>query len=212
MSSNLKDPDRHDTRNQILDVANGLFRIYGPGKTTMAEIADAADMSSANIYRYFENKHDLVEECIWQIMLLRLNELCKIVQQPKMSAVTRLREFMLTTLRQAYEGREQAPQLEALIEFASCHYSKLILCKAEQEQLLISEILLQGKSRGEFSVDDPAVTATAIHDAISPFETSCFIGRYSINQLEDMVNDMIDLLLKALQAHKHNNGEARESI
>ena len=40
---------------QILDAAEARFRTYGFGKTTMAEIASDIDMSTANLYRYFEN-------------------------------------------------------------------------------------------------------------------------------------------------------------
>ena len=41
---------------QILNAAEARFRSYGFGKTTMAEIASDIDMSTANLYRYFENK------------------------------------------------------------------------------------------------------------------------------------------------------------
>ena len=41
---------------RILDAAEARFRTYGFGKTTMAEIASDIDMSTANLYRYYENK------------------------------------------------------------------------------------------------------------------------------------------------------------
>ena len=43
-----------EIRTQILDAAEARFRTYGFGKTTMAEIASDIDMSTANLYRYFE--------------------------------------------------------------------------------------------------------------------------------------------------------------
>jgi len=49
-----------------MDAARGRFRTYGPGKTTMAEIAGDVGMSAANLYRYFDNKHELVEACVQQ--------------------------------------------------------------------------------------------------------------------------------------------------
>ncbi len=45
-----------EVREKILAAAEKRFRSYGFGKTTMAEIAGDIDMSTANLYRYYENK------------------------------------------------------------------------------------------------------------------------------------------------------------
>ena len=46
----------NDVSEQILNAAENRFRTYGFGKTTMAEIAGDIGMSTANLYRYYENK------------------------------------------------------------------------------------------------------------------------------------------------------------
>lgn len=48
------EPD--EAREHILDAAEALFRRIGYAKTTIADIANALGMSSANIYRFFPGK------------------------------------------------------------------------------------------------------------------------------------------------------------
>ena len=45
-----------DTRTALLETAERLFREVGYGKTTVADIAEAVGMSSANVYRFFPSK------------------------------------------------------------------------------------------------------------------------------------------------------------
>src|SRR5262249_60729308 len=47
------------TRERILTEAERLFRVYGYTKTTVADIAEATRMSSANVYRFFAAKSDI---------------------------------------------------------------------------------------------------------------------------------------------------------
>ncbi|WP_413989317.1 TetR/AcrR family transcriptional regulator [Labrys okinawensis] len=49
------EPD--EAREHILDAAEALFRRIGYAKTTIADIANALGMSSANIYRFFPGKN-----------------------------------------------------------------------------------------------------------------------------------------------------------
>src|SRR5918998_6329827 len=47
------------TRCMILEVAERLFREIGYRKTTVADIAKALRMSSANVYRFFDSKKSI---------------------------------------------------------------------------------------------------------------------------------------------------------
>ena len=49
-----------ETRACIMQVAWDLFRQLGP-RTTIADVADKAGMSSANVYRFFASKQALTE-------------------------------------------------------------------------------------------------------------------------------------------------------
>ena len=62
-NDNFELPDTESTtaQNLLADLseAERLFRVYGYSKTTVADIADAARMSPANVYRFFASKSDI---------------------------------------------------------------------------------------------------------------------------------------------------------
>jgi AcrR family transcriptional regulator len=53
-----------DRRAEILDAARQLFATNGYDATTTREIARAADMSDALLYRHFANKHEVLDQVI----------------------------------------------------------------------------------------------------------------------------------------------------
>ena len=48
-------------RQELLDIAEELVRKRGGVELSMTELAAAAGMSPANLYRFFENKEALLE-------------------------------------------------------------------------------------------------------------------------------------------------------
>src|SRR5271166_712218 len=73
-------PTADETRARILKEAERLFRHYGYSKTTVADIADACAMSSANVYRFFASKSDIVEAICALIAVTLEGELSKIAR------------------------------------------------------------------------------------------------------------------------------------
>lgn len=54
------DPEVTDPCTSILAAAEACFERFGITKTTMADVARAANMSRATVYRYFADREDLV--------------------------------------------------------------------------------------------------------------------------------------------------------
>ncbi|MFD7709866.1 TetR/AcrR family transcriptional regulator [Streptomyces sp. NPDC059786] len=59
MAEGLRERKKRQTRQYISDVATGLFLERGFDAVTIAEIADAADVSVNTVYNYFPAKEDL---------------------------------------------------------------------------------------------------------------------------------------------------------
>src|SRR5215475_8499477 len=86
-------PTADETRSRILDEAERLFRHYGYSKTTVADIAEACRMSSANVYRFFASKSE-INEAICNRLISNLEaELHKIVNEDA-PASERLTKFI----------------------------------------------------------------------------------------------------------------------
>ncbi|MET9791377.1 TetR/AcrR family transcriptional regulator [Streptomyces canus] len=59
MAEGLRERKKRQTRQYISDVATGLFLERGFDAVTVAEVADAADVSVNTVYNYFPTKEDL---------------------------------------------------------------------------------------------------------------------------------------------------------
>ncbi|SDI28286.1 TetR/AcrR family transcriptional regulator [Nonomuraea jiangxiensis] len=60
MMEGLRERKKRQTRQRISDVAIGLFVERGFEHVTIAEVADAAEVSVNTVYNYFQSKEDLV--------------------------------------------------------------------------------------------------------------------------------------------------------
>ena len=59
--SGLREQRRSDSRQRIVDAAWQLFAASGADGVTMAEVAQAADVSRATVFNHFGSKHALIE-------------------------------------------------------------------------------------------------------------------------------------------------------
>jgi AcrR family transcriptional regulator len=55
-----EDTKSKPVRERLLDAAEGCLQQFGPQKTSMEDVARAAGMSRATVYRYFENRDALL--------------------------------------------------------------------------------------------------------------------------------------------------------
>ncbi|MGW0770957.1 TetR/AcrR family transcriptional regulator [Streptomyces sp. NPDC002676] len=59
MAEGLRERKKRETRQRISDIATGLFLEHGFMAVTMADVAEAADVSVNTVYNYFPAKEDL---------------------------------------------------------------------------------------------------------------------------------------------------------
>ncbi len=107
---------RDRQRDVILRAAARLFRDRGFAETGMRDIADAADLSPANLYHYFDGKHDLLFYC-QDRALDRMLEAMASARRRAPSATERLRLVLtahVRTLLDDIEGATAHLQMESL--------------------------------------------------------------------------------------------------
>ena len=188
-----------DNRRLILDAAEQRYRETGYGKTTMAEIADDVGMSAANLYRYFKNKNEIGCACAKRCMGERIDRLRVVVKKPGLSAADRLRSYVQESLTYSYENAGTDQKINELVQKILNERKDLVYEKVETEIGLIAEILAQGNSSGEFSVDDVLVTSRNIQTAIIMFNVPTFLGLYPFEEFQEMANGVVDLILNGIK-------------
>lgn len=63
-TAEIEDQDEVDRRNQILEAANQCFTQLGIQRTSVQDVARMASVSRGTVYRYFEDRHVLIEAAI----------------------------------------------------------------------------------------------------------------------------------------------------
>ncbi len=192
--------DSGDTRTQILDCAEGRFRSYGYGKTTMAEIAGDAHMSAANLYRYFENKQELGVACAKRCIEEMLLALRTSVRQSDKSAADLLTLFSVQIVRLTHQMTAEQPRVNELVEMITRERHEVVHWRNSRVRALIAEILARGNDSGEFDIDDVIATAATIHAALSMFQLPLYMAMYPLDELELEARAVSQLLLRGLLA------------
>jgi AcrR family transcriptional regulator len=111
--------DSTNTRKQILDCAEGRFRTFGYGNTTMAEIAGDADMSAANLYRYVDKKQELGVSCAKRCIEDLIQALRSTIRRPEASASEMPMAFAAEIVRLTHEITAEQPRVNELVEMVT---------------------------------------------------------------------------------------------
>jgi AcrR family transcriptional regulator len=107
---------KEEMRQAILAAAQGLFRRYGPVKTSVADIARELGMSPANIYNFFPSRDAILEAVGTRNVIALQHDITEEIAQTSgdWARITVL--FMSTArhMRDKLENEKDILQLEAL--------------------------------------------------------------------------------------------------
>jgi AcrR family transcriptional regulator len=193
--------DTPDTRCCILEAADGLFRRFGFGKTTMAEIARDSNMSAANLYRYFDNKADIGAAIAEQCMCEGIELLRELVRKDGVTAAEKIETFTVALFNETYEALAEEPRMAELISFIGAERKELIReYKFEKSGSLVAEIIAEGNRTGEFNVADVVATSRAVITGIFAFHSPflMMMGLFSKDEMERMAKDTARLLITGM--------------
>ncbi len=191
--------DKHNTAELILGAAVNRFSEYGYNKTTMAEIAEDAGMSAANIYRYYKSKEEIAAACAKKCMCEKGDVLKEIVRDKNLSAPEKLEKYVLATLRMSQEAALENKKIDEVCAEITKSKPELIHDKIASNKALLIEILSYGNQTGEFNVDDVMDTATAINAMLVVFDVPMFMSLFSQEEFEEKAQSVIRFLLSGLQ-------------
>ncbi|GAN77862.1 TetR/AcrR family transcriptional regulator [Acidisphaera rubrifaciens] len=156
------------THDNILDVAERLFREVGYGKTTVADIAQALGMSSANVYRFFASKAD-IHNAIFTRTVAGLHAALRDAAGAPGSAADRLAGVIHTSHRLHRDLFTDQRRVFDMVEAAMAENWEAIEAHVAAVQAIIAGVIADGIAAGEFGPGDPDGLAAAVLDGSCAF-------------------------------------------
>jgi AcrR family transcriptional regulator len=164
------DPARQENVERILEAAERLFRHYGYGKTTVADIARDLGMSPANVYRFFASKEQIHQAICGRMLAASLHLAMGISKLP-LPASERLRRCILEQHRLTKETMLDEQKVHEMVVVAIERDWHVIEKHIDRLHLIYSGLIQEGIDAGEFRQQDldsaarcfGAATATLCH-------------------------------------------------
>jgi AcrR family transcriptional regulator len=197
-----------ERRAHILEVAERLLRHYGPQKTTIAEIARAADVGVGTVYLEFPSKEAIVEELSLErhsIVLDAMRQAIRNGRTPseRLCAVfdARLRAFAMLDAEGAH-ARDLVHCVSPAVRAAHDRFK-------QSELSLLSELLRDAVATGDFAIDRPIdEIASALLMAYASLAPPYVFGADSAD-LERRARALHSVILKGLLARTPSPNKAR---
>jgi AcrR family transcriptional regulator len=102
------------SRERILDVAEEVFRRYGPARATVIDVVRALGVSHGSVYRHFASKAELRDAVTERWLARSSANLPEIVAQKNALAGARLYDWLWTVMKSKRELAAGDPELFAL--------------------------------------------------------------------------------------------------
>lgn len=183
---------------RILDAAEARFRTYGFGKTTMAEIASDIDMSTANLYRYFENKLAIGAAMAGRCFCSREEILTEVVNREGVSEAERLEIFVLAMLHYGHGQFSNEPKMSELVNVIITKLPDLVQTQVNSDKKFVATILQQGNDSQEFNIENIEETSSFVLAAIVKFSSPFFLTMFPLEELERLAKGVVALILNGL--------------
>jgi AcrR family transcriptional regulator len=153
---------------RILELASDHLRRFGPRRTTIVGIAEAAGMSHANVYRYFPSKQALFE-AVTALWLKPLEGELRLIVEGQDPAYDKL-ERALAALQRAYrEKRDADPVLFRLLCEAIEKGHVVARKHRNRVQNEIQAIVEEGIGSGSFRLNDRRRAMSLVFDLAHRF-------------------------------------------
>ncbi len=192
-------PAEHERRDQILEVADELFRVHGYRKTSVTDIARAIGVSSAYLYRFFDSKQ-AIGEAVAAMALSSMDRAIRAVAASDASPTQRLRNMLKTLHTEAMRLFLRERRLHDIIVVSIENQWTI---SEEHDQVVyevIREIISDGRDSGEFERKTPLdEVCTAIRAAAATYAHPVLLSRLgSTKETEMKLTAVTNLILRSL--------------
>jgi AcrR family transcriptional regulator len=187
-----------ETRNGILTEAERLFRVYGYSKTTVADIAEALGMSSANVYRFFDTKSDINNAICERILADDEVAVIGITRQP-LPASERIRSVVLELYRRSMENFLDNKKVHEMVIVAMEERWEAIRGHIHRVSGLIAAVIEDGIANGEFRPQDAMRSAECVSAAMAPLRHPMMLAQCMNDPQKATPAELADFITAALR-------------
>jgi AcrR family transcriptional regulator len=185
-----------ETRASIMQVAWDLFRELGP-RTTIADVAEKAGMSSANVYRFFPSKQALTEAVCAGLLAELVNAAGAALAGPG-SQSERIARMMLTLHSLMRAQMTNATRAHEIVQVALDENWPPIVEYIRQCAAMLGEAIAQGQAKGEFGPGDPVELGWQTCQACIVIHDPTAIAQCAAIRPDFRPESAVDFVLRAL--------------
>jgi AcrR family transcriptional regulator len=192
---------RINMRNDIVDIASGVFAKFGFKKTTVDDIANALRKGKSSIYYYFSSKEDIFKAVVDKEADELRKKVLAILNSPQ-SSIEKIRAFLKTRML-AVRGMANYYTLITSNDISNITLvEKLRLKYDTEEHGFIKQLLSEGVANGEFKNMDIELSSIALLMAMKGLEIPLFINSSKADEIETVLDDMLDILFYGIVIRK----------
>lgn len=186
-----------ETREEILNTAEGLFRSHGYASVAIADIAAELSMSPANVFKHFRTKTSLVDAIAARAIQETVDSLQGLSKD--CPAPDRLRALAQRLMEKHLAERQDAPFVFEMIlvtikEELDCgdRFRSMVVA-------IIAEIIEAGIREGVYHVEDVPRRANAAFDALACVIHPVMTGLEKADIMATRCKDVVELIDHALR-------------
>lgn len=182
--------------------AEQLFGYYGFAKTSVSDIAQACDMSTGNIYRFFRNKQAIGLAVVENFMDQQHSKMLSARHVEGQSAERRLRAAITAGVRHLVDTMAGKPRIFEMAEFLCDDPEGEVLVDNHRKFLrdVFARLIEEGIEDGEFTSTDPFADGWTILLATTAFwMPQALVAWHRQEAIMDDLDDVLRLVLSGLK-------------
>ncbi len=185
------------TPERILEAAEGVLRRFGPAKTTVVDVARVLGVSHGSIYRHFASKVALQDAVAEQWLARKSVPLIAIANEDG-PAPERLHRWLNLICSSKHTYALEDPELFATYKELAGAARDVVRAHVDHLIEQIAHILSDGVARGEFTLDNPFVSAQAVFTATTRFHDPAHVAAWSDPNIDAAFDAVWSLMLIGL--------------
>ena len=192
-------PADHERREQILSVADDLFKAHGFRKTSVTDIAREIGVSSAYLYRFFNSKQ-AIGEAVCARALLSMDNAIRAVAERDQPATQRLRDMLQTLLEEALRLFLRERRMHDIMVVSIENQWSVTEEHNRVVYETIEKIVADGRDSGEFERKTPLdEVCTAIRVTAAAYAHPVLLSRLGDpEEMETKLTAVTNLILRSL--------------